>query len=93
MRLTKLLVTLIGIVATGPALAEPAYDSGAATPVAILRGSSAPPAPYMPPLEPKQVEVREVVYVPVYYPLAYYPGLPFAVERRHRHVAATTHRK
>ena len=67
----------------------------------ILRGSSAPPEPYTPP--PREV-VREVVYLPAYYPPAYgyympayYLTLPFGIVRQHRHVATSTatmmHRK
>jgi hypothetical protein len=94
MRITKLLVVLIGVAAAGPALAGPADDPAAATPVAILRGSSAPP-PEAPP--PREV-VREVVYLPADYPPdnsydlpAYYLGLPFVITRQqHRHAATAT---
>ena len=60
----------------------------------FLRGSSAPPEPYTPP--PREV-VREVVYLPAYYPPdyayylpAYYLTLPFGIVRQHRHVATAT---
>ena len=65
MRIAKLLIVLIGVAAAGPALAGPPDDFAAATSVTILRGSNAPPEPYTPP--PREV-VREVVYLPAYYP-------------------------
>ncbi|HEY6719964.1 MAG TPA: hypothetical protein VI232_26745, partial [Reyranella sp.] len=91
MRLSKLLVVLIGVAAAGPALAGPPDDPAAATTVTVLRGSSAPLAPYTAP--PREV-VREVVYLPAYDPPAYdyylpayYLALPFGIVRQHRHVA------
>ena len=101
MRHTKLLVVLIGVAAAGPALAGPPDDPAAAPTVTVLRGSSAPTEPYAPP--PREV-VREVVYLPAYYPPAYayympayYLTLPFGIVRQHRHVATSTatmmHRK
>jgi hypothetical protein len=101
MRIAKLLIFLIGVAAAGPALAGPPDDPAATTSVTVLRGSSAPPEPYTPP--PGEV-VREVVYLPAYYPPAYayympayYLTLPFGIVRQHRHVAPTTstmmHRK
>jgi hypothetical protein len=101
MRIAQLLVVLIGVAAAGPALAGPPDDPAAATSVTILRGSSAPTEAYTPP--PKEV-VREVVYLPAYYPSAYayympayYLTLPLGIVRQHRHVATSTatmmHRK
>ena len=94
MRSAKLLVVLIGIAAAGPALAGSPDDAVAATTVTVLRGSSAPPAPYTPP--PREV-VREIVYLPTYYPPDYayylpanYLGLPFGIVRQHRHAATST---
>lgn len=93
MRIAKLLVVLIGVAAAGPALAGPPDDPAAATTVTVLRGSSAPLAPYTAP--PREV-VREVVYLPAYYPPdyayywpAYYLALPFGIVRQHRHVATS----
>jgi hypothetical protein len=94
MRIAKLLVFLLGVAAAGPALAGPPEDPAAAATVTILRGSSAPPEPYAPP--PREV-VREVVYLPAYYPPdyayylpAYYLALPFGIVRQHRHVTTAT---
>jgi hypothetical protein len=64
MRIASLLFALIAL--ASPALAdEPS--------VVVLRGSSAPPAPwYEPPPEPKVIV--QPVYVPLYYlPVAYSP--------------------
>jgi hypothetical protein len=68
-RLASLLIALIGI--ASPALAD---EPAPATPVVVLRGSSAPPTPwYEPPPEPK------VIVQPVYVPLYYLPNyLPIA---------------
>lgn len=94
MRIAKLLIVLIGVAAAGPALAGPPDNSAAATSVTILRGSNAPPEPYTPP--PREV-VREVVYLPAYYPPAYgyympayYLTLPVGIGRQHRHVATSS---
>ena len=94
MRTAKLLVVLIGVTAAGPVLAGPPDDAAVATTVTVLRGSSAPPAPYTPP--PREV-VREIVYLPAYYPPDYayylpanYLGLPFGIVRQHRHAATST---
>lgn len=82
MRLPKLLVFLIGIVAAGPALAGSPDDAAAAPSVVVLRGSSGPPTPQSPPPPPREVVVREVVYPP-----AFYLPLPFAIVRQHEHPA------
>ena len=75
MRFAPLLLASIAL--AGPALA----DEPAATSVAILRGSSAPPAPwYEPPPEP------QVVVQPVYVPLYYFPLTYGPIVHRHRHV-------
>ena len=94
MRIAKLFVVLLGVAAAAPALAGSPDDPDAATTVTILRGSSAPPEPYTPP--PREV-VREVVYLPAYYPPDYayylpanYRTLPFGIVRQHRHVATAT---
>ena len=66
MRVLKPLIVLLGIIATGPALAVPPDD--APTAVTVLRGSSAPvERPRVTP-EPAPLAYREVVYLPVSYP-------------------------
>ena len=94
MRSAKLLVVLIGVAAAGPAPCRAARRSAAATSVTVLRGSSAPPEPDTPP--PREV-VREVVYLPAYYPPAYgyympayFLNLPSGIVRQHRHVATSS---
>jgi hypothetical protein len=95
MRIAKLLIALIGVAAAGPAPAGSPDDTAAASSLVVLRGSSAPPPPEAPP--PREI-VREVVYLPAYYPPdysyylpAYYLGLPFVITRQqHRHAATAT---
>jgi hypothetical protein len=73
MRLLSPLIVLLGLAATGQALAAPPEDVPA--PVTVLRGSSAPAEP--PPTPPAVTTPREIVYVPVYTPV--YPYLAVAL--------------
>ena len=83
MRLATLMLALT--ILPVPALAD---DGAMASPVVVLRGSSAPPTPwYEPPPEP--TIVVQPVYVPVYYPVLGYGAFihrhgPHPVGRRNR---------
>jgi hypothetical protein len=81
MRIVSLLIALI-------ALASPALADEPASPVVVLRGSSAPPTPwYEPPPEPKIVV--QPVYVPLYYlPVTYGPF----IHRQHHAPSARRNR-
>jgi hypothetical protein len=83
MRLPRLLAIAIGAMAVSPAHAA---DQATVDSVVVLRGTSAPPAPWNEPPPPPEVQI---VYVPVYdLPLAY--GTFFA--RHHHKLAAARHR-
>lgn len=83
MRALKPLIVLLGVVATGPALAVPPDDALPA--VTVLRGSSAPVE--RPSVTPAPLAYRDVVYLPAYYPV-YYLAVPFRAPRRHLAVSA-----
>jgi hypothetical protein len=85
MRLLSPLIVLLGIAATGQALAAPPEDVPAA--VTVLRGSSAPPEPVAPPPAPvDRSTIIEYRYLPAppAYPAYYVPLLPVVVVHRHR---------
>ncbi|MFI4998565.1 MAG: hypothetical protein ACHQK9_01695 [Reyranellales bacterium] len=87
MRLLSPFIVLLGIAATGQALAAPPEDVPAA--VTVLRGSSAPAEP--PPPPPVVTTTREVIYVPVYTPVYTYLAVapPLGIQR-HRSQARLT---
>ncbi len=78
MRIAALMLALA--LAASPALA----DEPATSPVVVLRGSSAPPAPWH---EPPQPEVQ-TVEVPVYYYPVWFNGRRVS---RHHHAHAAVH--
>lgn len=72
----SLLAFLLVVAAAGPAFAE-SSDLDNASGVVVLRGSSAPPAPWYEP--PPEQELAYPVYVPVYpvyFPMAHHRFLP-----------------
>lgn len=85
MRPLKLLLPIL--VAMAAPLAVQAADDSSPS-VVVLRGNSAPPTPWYAPPASKEVEVREVQYVPVYYLV---PALGFGY--RHKAMPLARHRQ